>query len=111
MVKVIGGWFVAKEGRRNIFQILFNILIFSTLMQCTGGLVCIRRSRVLNQNRTQWNSYLATNWEVQPEFYIYPPHRTMYGNKTIDRILRKTFGRDQKFNSNQFLANSSIEDK
>ena len=58
-------------------------------MQCYGGLVCIRRSRVLNQNRTQWNSYLATNWEVQPEFYIYPPHRTMYGNKTIDRILRK----------------------
>ena len=62
-----------KEAEGIFFQILFNILIFSISVQGTGGLVCIRGSRVLNQNRTQWNSYLATNWEVQLEFYIYPP--------------------------------------
>ena len=109
-----GDWWVVCSKRRQkeyFFKYCWTFWYFQYQCRALVGWFASGEAEFWIRIEHNGTLILLQTGKCSSNFTFIPPNLTIYGNKTIYRILRKTFRRDRKLNSNQFLANSSIEDK
>ena len=117
-----GDWWVVCSKRRQkeyFFKYCWTFWYFQYQCRALVGWFASGEAEFWIRIEHNGTLILLQTGKCSSNFTFIPPNLTMYGNKTNDRMLQKTFIRDQKFNSSRFnfpvpwyfLANSSVEDK